>query len=227
MGIILDLIIVAIVLFIVLQSAKHGFVRTFIELTGFILALMIAVSISGTLATQIFDNQIGPKISSGIEDKLLEKGTSVVDSIKESLPSFVVSGADALKIDINAIAQQNTGDSMSQVADNITLTVARPIITALMQAFLTTLIFAVLMFLVRFLAKAINKIFNLPIVGSINKILGGCIGVAKGVVIAAAFCFILSTIISVTNNGFFIFTKEAIDSSYIFKYICTFNPFLK
>jgi len=227
MGIILDLIIVAIILFVILQSAKHGFVRTFIELAGFILSLMVAVSISGNLAAQIFDNQIGPKISSGIEEKLQKSESSIVDSVQESVPAFVVSGAKALNIDIKDIAQQNTGDSISQISDNITQTVAKPIITALLQAILITLIFAVLMFLVRFLAKAINKIFNLPIIGSINKILGGCIGAAKGIVVAVAFCFVLSTIISVTSNGFFVFTKDAVDSSYIFKYICTFNPFLK
>lgn len=227
MGIVLDLIIVAIVIFIIMQSAKHGFVRTFIELAGFILSLMIAVNISATLATQIYDSQIGPKISSGIEKELLKSGSSVVDSIESGLPEFVVSGAKAMKIDINQIALQNAGASVSDLSDKIANTVAKPIITALMQAILMTLIFTILMFVVRFLAKSLNKIFNLPIIGSINRILGGCIGAAKGVVVAIAFCFILSTIITITNGGFFIFTKDAVDSSYIFKYICTFNPFLK
>ena len=55
MSIILDLIIVAIVLFFVITSAKRGFVKTVLDVVAFFLALYISVSFSGVLAEGIYN----------------------------------------------------------------------------------------------------------------------------------------------------------------------------
>ena len=62
MGIILDLIILAIIVIFAFLSAKKGFVRTLIELVGFFLAIFIASSISPAISNGVYDKFIEPAI---------------------------------------------------------------------------------------------------------------------------------------------------------------------
>ena len=50
MASIIDMVIIAIVAFVVWRSAAHGFVRTVIEMVGYILAALLSITLSGIAA---------------------------------------------------------------------------------------------------------------------------------------------------------------------------------
>ena len=77
----------------------------------------------------------------------------------------------------------------------------------------------ILIFIVKILAKFINRLFSFSIVGSLNRVLGGIVGIPKGIIIAALFCTVVSLIVSVTENGFLIFTGEAVRGSWFFTHL--------
>jgi len=76
MGIVLDLIILAIIGLCAFFAAKKGFVSTLLECVGFILAIILAVNLAGPIAAFTYDSAIKP---------------SVVDSITESVESATYS----------------------------------------------------------------------------------------------------------------------------------------
>ena len=69
------------------------------------------------------------------------------------------------------------------------------------------------------MAKIINKAFSLPIIGGINKSLGGILGFGKGLIISAVIAVIISTIVSFSKDGIFIFTPENIEKTYLFSFL--------
>jgi hypothetical protein len=65
--------------------------------------------------------------------------------------------------------------------------------------------------------------FKLPVIGKVNTVLGGVIGLGKGVVIAFAVCMLISLLVTLTGKGIWIFTKENIDKTYIFSLLSNFK----
>lgn len=231
MGIILDLILVAIIVFFIWRSAKRGFVRVVVELVGYLLVLYIAFVCSAPLATVCYDTFAAPSVTNSIETAIKgavgNSANAAADDVIDSIPDFISESAsrfgfstNGLKSTLQSSLNQGTEKAAVAVADYV----ARPIITGFIRSLLVILIFLIGFFLVRLLARAINTAFKLPIIGTANRFLGGGIGLLKGFVFAFLFCIIISALVSVTKNGFLIFTKENIDSSNLFSFLSGFNP---
>ena len=99
--------------------------------------------------------------------------------------------------------------------------------TLLIVGFLVLLVTIVLMFIFRFIVRAINKVFKLPVINGLNMFLGGCLGAVKGGIAVLIFCFVVSVVMMLSSGGFWIFNQENIDSTYLFRYIFYINPFIK
>ena len=230
---ILDLILIAIIAIFVFISAKRGFVRTVIEFVGYFLAIYLAFSISGVLADTIYTTAIEPKIVESVAEKVTVSSSAGIDHVANeiwsSLPEFVQNTAENFDITSNtlktALENNFNNTSSEQLVKNATVAVVKPIVVPLIKTILSVLLFIVLMFIVRFLAKFLNKLFSLPLIGGLNKSLGGIIGLLKGLIFAFLFVVAILFIMSFTENGFLIFTKENIDKTYLFKFLAEFSPF--
>ena len=89
LGLILDLVILGIIALCVFLSAKHGFVRTVLELAGLIAAFVIAFSFSSPLANITYDKIIEPSMVSKIEKTSAEGEQAVATKLWDSLPGIV------------------------------------------------------------------------------------------------------------------------------------------
>lgn len=220
-GVILDLILISIIIIFSVMSAKRGFLRTVIEIVGFFVSIWIAFSFSAPLANVTYSMFIENKITESVSDKLNESAVDFKDSAEKCLPEFIINGARVLNIDFDSISSSTNLDATAQsVTDNI----ARPVIISIIRFIYSSILFAVLAFFVRFFARTTKIVSRIPIVGGLNRILGGIIGIIKGLLIAFVFCFIISNVVALTDNGFLIFTKQSIDSSSLFKFLAGFNP---
>ena len=61
--------------------------------------------------------------------------------------------------------------------------------------------------------------FSFSLVGTANRVLGGIVGIPKGIIMAMVFCLVISLIVSFTTNGFLIFTDEAMEKSWFFSHL--------
>lgn len=220
-GVILDCILVFVIIFFAIVSAKRGFLKTIIEIVGFFAAIWIAFSFSTPLANFTYETFIENKVNESVSDKLNESKTDFKESAEKCLPDFILNGAKMLRVDFNSV---NTSGGVDETAKSVSDTVARPVIISIIRFIYSGIIFAIVTFLVRLFARTTRIVSKIPIVGGLNRFLGGIIGIIKGLLIAFVFCFIISNIVALTDNGFLIFTKEAINSSSVFKYLAGFNP---
>lgn len=230
MSIILDAIIVLIILLFVFLSAKKGFVRTLIEVVGFIAAIAIALSISTPIANFCYDSAIQPIVTKTVESAVNEGGSNVnqaVDTVWNKLPTFLTESNffNISKESITSSINDETASDTAQLIDSIN-SLVKPAISKLISVILSVILVVILLFLVKLLAKVINKLFSFSLVGDINKTLGGILGLVKGAAVSVIFCMIISLILSFTKDGFLIFTYDAINSSYLFKFIMGISPFL-
>lgn len=231
MSFVLDAIIFLIILLFVFLSAKKGFVRTLIEVVGFVAAIVIAFSFSSPIANITYDKIIQPSVVKTVENVAndgISSTTDAVDAVWEKMPAFITESSffDLSKSNITATVQNQAAESSAQLAQNISDSFVKPVTTKLLSVLISVILVVILLFVVKILAKYINKLFTFSVVGDINKTLGGILGLVKGAAVAVIFCLVISLVLSFTKDGFLIFTYDAINASYIFKFLMGFSPFL-
>ena len=114
MSLILDGIILLIVIVCALLAAKKGFVRTLIELVGFVLAIIVAFMVANPVAGFIYDSAVKPVAESAIQTVVEKGGTTAF----EALPEFIKNIAEKANLTPDSIIQAS-GTSAQEIAINI------------------------------------------------------------------------------------------------------------
>jgi uncharacterized membrane protein required for colicin V production len=231
-SIILDVILVLIVLFVAWRSAKRGFVRTLIEMVGYVLAIVLAFSVASFLSKQIYESFVRPSIVKSIEANLSEFNgenlSQVFNKVKNNIPSYMLTAAG-----YNAEIEKNIADEImvskgntAKAAADITDRLAKPAMTYILNIILIFILFFLFMLVVRFLAKVLNSLFNVPVLGTVNYLLGGVLGIFKGVIIALLLCALISISIKLFGDKWFI-TNDIVNNTYLYKYVSQlYIPFI-
>lgn len=230
MGIVLDLILVLIVALCVIISVKRGFMKTVVEFVGFVLAIYIAFTFGPVLSDATYNNFVKPSISNEISEAITDASnagsTQITNELWKKLPDFLTDNADKFGVSLEKIQSDISLDNVtdtSEISNNITDSVVKPVATAALDTIFSILLFLVISLLAKLLSKPINKLFSVSYVGKVNKALGVILGVGNGVVFSVLFCVIISSIIIFTKSGFLIFTRENIEDSTVFELLCKIN----
>lgn len=222
MGILIDVIILAIIIFCVFLSAKKGFVRTAIEVAGFILAILISLAVSKPLSSFVYDKTVEPGVINAVSDASADSTKNAANAFWEKLPEFVKVNAQAEGITADTVSQrltENSDGGIKAAAKTVSSNIIKPVFVSVISFAVSAVLFVILMIVVRFLARLLNKFFSFSIIGKMNSALGGAIGLIKGVLVATAVCMVISSVVSFTTNGFLIFTEDNIGKTYIFKFL--------
>lgn len=217
MNYIIDLIIVAICIVTVLIFAKKGFVYALVKVVGFVGVFIVATGLGNFLSDYVYNNVIEPNIVSSVMENINNGAKNISDSVYEALPDVIQKNGALLGITEENFAFTTLSGVVSEAdVKSVLDKTVEPILLGLLSSIITLIAFAVLTFLVGYLSKFLNKLFSFSVVGTLNKVLGGIIGLPIGVVYALAFCLALNLIISFTKNGVWIFTAETVDSSTLY-----------
>lgn len=224
MNLLIDLIVIAIVGLSVLISAKRGFVKVLIEVAGFVAAIIVTFTISTPLADNTYDKIIEPPI---VEAAVNAVGESAQHEAWNALPEFVTENALKLGVsgeDFTGKITENLASGTEAAVKTASQDVIKPIITKILGLIYSVVILVVLLVVVKFLAKIINKMFSFSVIGKANRVLGGIVGVPKGVIFAILFCMVVSLVVKL-YGGFLIFTTQNIEKTFIFKFLADIIPF--
>ncbi len=226
-GLILDAALLLIIILTVIISAKHGFVRSFVEVAGLVVALIIVYNVSTPISETIYNKKIEPAIVRSTQNVVVDSTENTVDKVWEALPKTIKDFSQKIGIGKENITKNvDISDNVAAVTDKASEAVVKPVVTKLLSALIMLVAFVVLVPLVKFLAKFINKLFSISFVGRVNMFFGGALGVIKGIVFAVVFTLIVGLLV-ISLDDYYIFTKSAVNSSHIFKYIYGFIPLFK
>lgn len=222
MSIILDVAVLVVILISVFLSAKKGFVKTIVEVVGYIAAFALAFSLSTPIATYTYDSFIGPTVEKSLTESAGNIADSSANGLFETLPDIITENAENFGISVEKILEDVSGTVVNNSAETISTIsddMVKPITVKLIGMAATVLIFLLLSVVVNLLANVLNKLFSFSIIGKVNTTLGGVIGLLKGAVIVAVMCVAISLIVNLSGEGFWIFTPQNIDGTYLFKYL--------
>lgn len=227
MAYIIDIVIIALFVFVVVSAYKKGFISTVID--------SLAIVISSVISYMFFEQVAEGAYNLLVRDLVETRFTRVLDDISstlsvadkvsamiEGLPPSAVKLAEVMGVNFNSLSLSMGGnlsnDELIQLAVD---KIGHTIMINVTEVVTFIIMFVVLTIALRFLAKALKKVNDIPVLGKFNGILGGVIGVIKAAAIVFVVCTAFYFIAGMSGAGPVI---EAINNSKIYAAIIENNP---
>lgn len=219
---VLDLIILAIALLLVVLGAVRGIAKTLLNVLCVAASSICSYLGAGLLSNMIYTSVISPVITSRITDSMADSTASASTIIQEAidgLPAFVVGIFDTFGITLDSLSK-SANSSITGAGANVTQSVdfaLKPVITSVLSVIFVIALFIVFMFVFKMVAKKLERIFHIPIVGTLNRILGGALGLAEAALICVVGIMVLKVMFFFSQEPFI--SAELISQSVIFSAI--------
>lgn len=233
MNYLLDIFLFLLFLLITIISTERGFVDSVWSSVTIIGSFIVAYLFSSVVGEWICDNFVLKHISEyayDIVESLIENNVDSynIAGLFESLPEEFITLAQNCGADISALEAQFASSLTLSSAElySFAESVAAPLSQTLSNAIAIVSIFLISLLIFWLVGLVVKVIVKIPIIKTLNSLLGFVFGVLKGLVIVWILCVTLSIFVErgfmdpetveVLNN----LTKE----SYIFNFFCTFSP---
>ncbi len=229
MSLILDIILIAILVAFIASAVKKGFMLSLLELVAVIAALALAFSFSPVVAQGVYDGVVENVMIEALEEQI-DQNVNASDIAENAeltlsvLPEFIVSLAENAGVDVAKIKDTiATADLSSEnLATELVTKVAEPITVGVLTAVFFIILAILLVFVLKIVAKLLSKAFDLPLVGKVNKTLGGILGAIKGIVVLVFICTILNFALSNGDGEL----STAVNESFVINILDYINPFI-
>ena len=230
MGTVFDIILFFLFAFMVFWGAYKGAVRTVLGIVALLLAGFLALQIGSYLSPILYQKYFSDSILSAVQANLANEGTVAgiaqqAQAAMDSLPESVRSIAAHFGIDLQAVEAQLSSyhDSGADIAQNIEGSVIAPLVTAVCKIVVVIVSFVLLYLLFRLLICLIDRFFSFPVLGAVNRILGGVLGAAKGVIVVILVSFLasLAAVAFCEPDSAF---SQAVEGSKAVEWVDSYNP---
>lgn len=233
MNYIVDLILLAIFIFIVVRGMKKGFVTTLLDSLSVVISGIASYFLCSPISEWIYDNFISGIVKSKFTEVLksaVPSGatlTEKIDKLVGSLPSFAVNLADYSGMDVKGFSAQigsSAAQSAEQLVDSVADKVAYNILIFIVQGIVFFALFVLISFAVRFISRVLGRLLEkIPVVGSLNKGLGAVLGIIKAAAVLLLICTVLYFAVGSSANSDII---SAVEASKIYMCITKYNPII-
>lgn len=227
MSLAIDIILVVIFASFVLTAVKKGFILSLLEFAAVILALVLAYNFSPKVAETAYDGFVKEATIKTIETQIeenvsLQETSTQAQLLLESIPDYMVSVADFMGVSVDDIKQSVASSKFTSenIATELVEKIAQPIIIGALTALSFVVLAIVLLFVLKFLAQIIAKIFKIPVIKTVNKLLGGVLGACKGFAVVLFICTILTVFFASGDNEL----AAAVNDSVVVNLIDNVNP---
>lgn len=201
MGIFIDIVLVVLLIVAVVLSAKKGIMVTVLEIVAFVLAVYLAsvacAPVSSAMYNGLFEKQVEKKLYDVIpENPSALTYTQKAEKALEGMPDFAKNYAEKVGINVSSISEKL---SQSGIPDNDQLYIAindkiiEPVAVAVLKNIMFFVLAIVFAAVLKAIAKAIsNTLKKSDALGSLDSIVGGALGILKGLVIVFFVCCLLT-----------------------------------
>ena len=231
MNYIVDIILVALVVITVGVAVKKGFITTLIETFSFLISAFAAKEISPLVSNWAYEAFIRDTVEKSFNNILsgAASGMSMqakANELLSDIPEGMLKLAELTGTDINALASTVSAQAATndQLVQNLIDKVVYNIVTSVSQAIFFIVLFILFTIILSIVAKLFKKVNKIPLLGKVNEVLGGVIGVIKAVIIVFVICTIMYIVVGVMDENAFV---DAVVNSKIYSFICEYNPVVK
>lgn len=167
--------------------------------------LMLAKVLSDNIADSDISEQIG----------------NIADKINEALPAIefssdTISGIDKSLVNDVVLSVLEVGENPGKaVLDNV----IKPVILIPIQTLIFILLFVIILVVLSLIIKATSVVNKIPLIGGVNQLLGGVLGVVQGFIVLFIIVIIVHLAVAVTGNTLIFLNEMTINKSYVFGYV--------
>ncbi len=218
--------VVAFLAIMFLIGYRNGMIKVLLSFVATIIAFLLSILLAGpceTLikeSTPVYDNlkkqmteYVSEYISAEVDTSDIELQKDAIGELK--LPSSIK----------NKLINSNTADEkLSMGVDTFSEYLATSLADIVVEVLAVLVLFVIIKLILRIIISLLNIVSHLPIIHGMNKMLGGIVGLAEGVIIIWIICLLL-TIVSGTAVGEQIMSE--ISSNEILNYIYSNNLIMK
>lgn len=232
---VLDGITVLLIMIFAATSFNRGFLNSVVRLLGTLAAISASVIVSQPAAEFIFDNYLYKGINSVVTKHMGEISEfdiaaftdGMSDLIKE-LPNFfskiIESGFGVHSEEwYQMIIAQHADDMTAAVVDNI----IAPLATGLIRVIVFFAVFSLIMLLVNAVAALLIGANKIPIIGSLNEVLGGVLGAVHGMLYVFVIASIVWLALSASGGELGPLTTEVVEKTLIFQDFYSIGPWVE
>lgn len=224
----IDIALIAVFTLTVIVGVKRGFAKSVLGIVGTVASFILAYLFSKPLAELLYTNIADGLIKEKLAEKFSGELSGAVDLYTEitrivsSIPDGLVNLASKVGVNISGLTEQLLSLEVTNdtVLNALADTVIKPVALVIMSLLCCVLIFAVSSIVFSIIAKLIDKVFKLPVLGAANKILGAVFGVVKGVIAVIFICTVIDVLYGFIGNGNF---ALAVESSKILSFFNSHN----
>ncbi len=212
MGIILDIILLAILTLSIFLGYKKGLISVVFNLCAFLVAIIITWILYTPVTNAIIQNT---EIDDNIRNVIIEKG--VVENKEQE-------NTKQEENVVNKYIQEYVTSPITNTANNVVEETAKVVSEKVVAIGVAILLFIVVRLGLILLKFIIEGIANLPIIKQFNKAGGTVYGAIRGMFIIYLFLAIMFFVMSVNNSGMI---ADLINTSFVSKYLYANNLILK
>lgn len=222
-ALILDVILIAVIVLTAFHYKKKGFVAGLLDLVGNLLALLVAWIASDRISPTVFENFFKQGLIEKITQTVQERGTSGLTMLVENFSSILPGG---MADEVTRSLQEILGSGAPDLAVRIVDTILTPLIVPMITVVLFFIAFAVCKLVISMLVAVLTNINKIPVIGSVNELLGILVGVAGGVLNVVLLLCLIWAVVAITNNNLPVLNHDMLSGSMMYSLFSKYNPFL-
>lgn len=215
---IVDILLIAVMVLVVVLSAKRGILLTLADFVSAIIAVLSAKLISPYISSYLYDNFVKERVMAILTEKFSSVGTSISSALSNIWQSldFLPAGVKEFIKSSSVFDVEGVVSSAGNVANisEMEIKIIRPVLTSVLSiisfAVLAFFLAVVLRIVGRLIAKLVTKS---KIAEKLDTLLGAVFGLLK----AALYVFVLASVIVVIS-----YNSETLASYTASSYICSF-----
>lgn len=217
---ILDIIIVAFIAILVIVGIKRGIAATLLNLLSVAAAGLLAYIGSKLVAGWIYSAFISRTVTESVSETVSNSAQNaeiISQEAIDNLPDFIKGLLSAFGIQTDAFndsaaqAVQNNSDALAKTVDDT----ISPVVISVLSVVLLVVMFIVFLIICKFIARRLVRLFDLPVISAVNRLLGGTLGFLEGAAICLVAILACRVLLPYTAEP--LITPEMIDQSIIFK----------
>lgn len=223
-----DLAAVVLLLSYIMVSARRGFASTMITFIGYVVALASAKFLSTLMAPAIFDMTLRDGLVTKVQSALTDSPQGIelagmVAGALEALPSYVAGLLDIGGYNADGLLAMLV-DYPQKAATTLVDEVVAPVVIGLISTVLFFVLFSAIMLVVHSLARFFYGVRSIPVVGPINSLLGGAVGLLTGAICLCVVLVLLEFVLMFTGDALEFFNQDVLDQTYTYRLWQRFEP---
>ena len=200
-----DIIIIAVFALLFFIDFKRGIAITILIVAGVALTGFLAYHISKFLASWVYTAFVQQTLTTNLQQMIDTQGiNSAIANSFSALPNWVMGmlgfflsifGLDSSVYTNDFQVPNSAAAAVSTSVENL----IQPVITGMFRLVIGVVISIIIFIIIKILVKKLARVFKIPVVKQINKLLGGVLGLAEAAILVFFAVNIFSGVLEFSN----------------------------